>query len=154
MLGCIRDNDLVKMGIEDDTDRGIALASSELGVHRAIYRETPALAIVHAHLPHATALSMVEREIVPRDVEGCSLFNKVAVVGWGMKLGPGELAAEIAMALRKNVIILVHGHGSFARGEILEEAYHVTSALEQSCHLLWLLMALKAGSSSPAEHGS
>jgi len=36
----------------------------------------------------------------------------------------------------------VRGHGSFAAGQLLEEAYYYTSVLEQSCRLLYLLKAL------------
>ena len=63
-LGCLGEHDLIETGISKN-DRNTPLASIELAVHRAIYRETPALAIVHAHPPHAVALSLTETEIVP-----------------------------------------------------------------------------------------
>jgi L-fuculose-phosphate aldolase len=37
----------------------------------------------------------------------------------------------------------VRGHGSFAAGQLLEEAYHYTTTLEESCRLLYLLKALQ-----------
>jgi len=64
-LGCLEEHDLIETGLDKD-DRSTPLASTELAVHRAIYRETPALAIVHAHPPHYVALSLVETEIIPK----------------------------------------------------------------------------------------
>ena len=49
-LNCLEENDLIETGLNKN-DRNTPLASVELPVHRAIYRETAALAIVHAHPP-------------------------------------------------------------------------------------------------------
>ena len=48
MLNCLEEHDLIETGISKN-NRSTLLASIELAVHRAIYRETQALAIVHAH---------------------------------------------------------------------------------------------------------
>jgi len=53
-LGCLEEHDLIETGITKN-DRSTPLASTELAVHRAIYQQTSALAIVHAHPPHAVA---------------------------------------------------------------------------------------------------
>jgi L-fuculose-phosphate aldolase len=37
---------------------------------------------------------------------------------------------------------MVHGHGSFAIGQLLEEAYNFTTTLEESCHVICLLKSL------------
>ena len=141
-LGCLQENDLIETGISRN-DRSTPLASIELAVHRAIYRETPALAIVHAHPPHAIALSLTETEIVPNDVEGLSIVDRIPVLGWHMKVRPGGLADIIAQALKQYRIIMVHGHGSFAIGQLLEEAHNLTTALEESCQVICLLRSLK-----------
>ncbi len=62
-------------------DQATPLASTELVGHRAIYRQTPALAVIHAHPPHAVALSLLEREIIPVDMEGSFHLSKVRVLG-------------------------------------------------------------------------
>ena len=114
-LGCLEEHDLIETGISRN-DRATQLASSELAVHRAIYQETSALAVVHAHPPHAIALSLVETEIVPSDAGGLSTMGEVPVVSWHMKVRPGGLADIIAQALKQCKVIMVHGHGSFAIG--------------------------------------
>jgi len=143
-LGCLEEHDLIETGINKN-DRNTPLASTELAVHRAIYRETPALAVVHAHPPHAVALSLTETEIVPIDTEGLSTLGRVPVLGWHMDIKPGGLADIIAQALKQHQIIMVHGHGSFAIGQLLEEAHNYTTALEESCQVICLLKSLQVG---------
>jgi L-fuculose-phosphate aldolase len=143
MLAHLSEQDLVETGIYHD-DEATSFASTELPVHRAIYKQTTALAVVHAHPPHAIALSMVEKQIIPTDMEGCLLVQKIPVLGWNMRLEPGELGEDIALALGQNRIIILYGHGTFAVGQLLEEAYHWTSALEESCHILYLVRALES----------
>ena len=144
-LGCLEENDLIETGISKN-NRATPLASVELPVHRAIYQQTTAQAIVHAHPPHAVALSMAETEIVP-NTEGLSVIGRVPVLGWNMEIIPGGLADVIAQALRQHRIVMVHGHGSFAIGQLLEEAYSFTTALEESCQVICLLKSLNVGSS-------
>ena len=142
MLGSIKEADLVETGISRN-DRATPLASTELAVHRCIYKETSALAVVHAHPPYAVALSFMEKEIIPCDMEGQAVLSKVPVIGTKTAVKVGGLAEEIAEALKRYKVVLVRGHGSFAASQLLEEAYYYTSALEQSCRILYLLKALK-----------
>ncbi len=143
-LGCLGEHDLIETGINKN-DRNTPLASIELAVHRAIYRETPALAVVHAHPPHAVALSLTETEIVPMCTEGLSMLGLVPVLGWNMEVQPGGLADIIAQALKQHRIVMVHGHGSFAIGQLLEEAHNCTTTLEESCQVICLLKSLQVG---------
>ena len=146
-LGCLQECDLIETGISKN-DRSTPLASTELAVHRAIYQQTPALAIVHAHPPYAVALSLVEAEIVPNCVEGLATVGRVPVLGWHMEVRPGGLADIIAQTLKQHRIVVVRGHGSFAIGQLLEEGHDCTTALEESCQVLCLLRSLQV---SPAE---
>lgn len=145
-LNCLEEHDLVETGV-DRNDRNTPLASVELAVHRAIYQQTPALAVVHAHPPHAIALSLTETEIVPSDSEGLSNLGHVAVLGWDMEVKPGGMADVISGALAHCRIVMVRGHGSFAIGQLLEEAHRYTATLEESCRVLCLLKSLAVGQS-------
>jgi L-fuculose-phosphate aldolase len=143
-LGCLEEHDLVETGINKN-DRNTPLASIELAVHRAIYQTTPALAIVHAHPPHAVALSLRETEIIPPCTEGLPRLGRVPVLGWNMEVKPGGLADIIAKALKQHRIVMVHGHGSFAIGQLLEEAHDYTTTLEENCQVICLLKSLQVG---------
>ncbi len=141
-LGTIGRADVVETRLDRNT-RSTPRASSELPVHRAIYLKTPAQAIVHAHPSHAVALTFVEHELVPNDIEGRITLPRVPIIGGEHLSGPGELCDEIADALCHSRVVLVKGHGSFAIAQLLEEAYYLTSILEQSCRILFLLRALR-----------
>ncbi len=131
MLGRITRDDLVDVDVEEN-DARVLRASSELIVHRAIYRKTGASAVVHAHPPHATLLSVLYGELIPVDSEGCHLLKKVPVIQVEKMIGSEEGAEAVSEALKDYRIVLMRGHGSFARGETLEEAYMLTSSLEAS----------------------
>jgi L-fuculose-phosphate aldolase len=142
LLGSLQENDLIETGITRN-DRNTPLASVELPVHRAIYQATSASAVVHAHPPHAVALSLSEHEIVPNNTEGLSMLGGVPVLGWDVEVKAGGLADEISEALRQCRIIMVYGHGSFAVGQLLEEAFTRTTMLEESSRVICLSKSLK-----------
>lgn len=143
ILGFITEGDLVETGISKN-NRATPLASKELEIHRCIYRNTSASAVVHAHPPYAVAVSFTEREIVPCDLEGQVLLSRVPILGRDAVTKPENLADEIARLLNEHRVVLVVGHGTFAVSQLLEEAYYYTSALEQSCRLLYLLKTMGA----------
>jgi L-fuculose-phosphate aldolase len=149
-LGSLQEKDLIETGIFKN-DRSTPMASVELPVHRAIYQHTQARAIVHAHPPHATALSMSEKEISSPQLEELCVLGCVPVVGWGMEIKPGALAEIIAEALKEHRIVMVHGHGSFAIGQLLDEAYNCTSGLEEASEVLCLMKQMNVNSSPKLE---
>jgi L-fuculose-phosphate aldolase len=134
MLGHLKPLDLVETGIEKN-DSGVALASTELIVHRAIYIHTPALAVVHCHPRTAIAFSLSRDELVPIDNEASYLLKKIPVVTEEFASGTPEMANKVANALMNYKIIMLRGHGSFAIGSTLEEAFHWSSTLEESCQI-------------------
>ncbi len=135
MLGFLNDYDIIEVGLEKN-DSGVSLASSEIGIHRAIYRETSGLAIVHAHLINAVVLSLINDEIVPVDVEGAYTIRKVPVVSFEFGSGSREMEEEIPRQLKDNKIVVIKGHGAIAIGETLEEALFYNSVLENSCKII------------------
>ena len=141
MLGHIGERDLVEAGIDDsETPKN---ASSEIAVHRAIYRHTPTLAVVHAHPAHAIALSLTDDKIEPMDVEGSYYMPNVPIIGRGEKVYGGKMADDIARALFDNRAVVVSAHGSFAAGRDLYDALHFTSTLEESCRIITIARQLE-----------
>lgn len=141
-LGYLGSDDLIETAVDRD-DENTRKASSELCVHRAIYQKTPFTAIVHSHPIHAVALSFLGDKILPEDEGGKLFIPDVPVVGFGKEPAPGGFAQEIAEALATHAVIVVHRHGSFARGMSLEEAYVITELLEISCRILYLVRRMK-----------
>jgi L-fuculose-phosphate aldolase len=134
MLGCLEERDLIETGLTGN-DGNTVLASTEIGVHRAIFKGTGALAIVHAHPVHAISLSLLEDVIIPVDSEGAYLLDKIPVLDVKCTIGSPAL-------LRNHKIAMVRGHGSFASGQTLEEAYHWTSCLENVCRIIYITRTL------------
>jgi len=134
-LGRLRPSDFVTTSLHKK-DSGVMLASTELIVHRAIYLKTSALAVVHVHPRTAIVLSMSRDEIIPIDNEGSYMLHKVPVVSVEYASGTPEMADTVAEALREYKVIMLRGHGSFAIGQTLEEAFHWTSTLEEVCDII------------------
>lgn len=141
-LGYLAGPDLIETGIDKD-DENTRKASSEISVHRAIYQKSPFTAVVHSHPVHAVALSFLQELISPEDEGGKLFIPNVPVVGFGKEPTPGGFAQEIAEALNSHAAVIVHRHGSFARGMTLEEAYVITELLEISCRILCIVRRMK-----------
>ena len=141
-LGALQEKDLIETGIHKN-DRSTPMASVELPVHRAIYQHTQARAIVHAHPTHTVALSMIEKEISSSHLEDFCALDRVPVLGWGAEVKPGGLSDIIAEGLKDRQIVIVHGHGSFAVGQLLDEAYNSTTGLEEACEILCLMRSMQ-----------
>ena len=117
-------------------------ASSEYRVHREVYRKTNHEAIVHAHPPHTIAASFVMDEIVPEDSEGRMFCPKIPVVQGAP--GSQEIAENVTNALSSSNLVIVRGHGTFAAGKTLDEAYVYTSLAEHSCRIISLKWSLSS----------
>jgi L-fuculose-phosphate aldolase len=120
------------------------IASTEVNVHRAIYKATSALAILHGHSNYAVAMSMLYQPgelIVPEDSESIYVLHEIPVVRGGV--GSEELARNAAHALRDHKGIVVQGHGTFARGATVDEAFVVLSSVEHACMVKYLVDVAK-----------
>ncbi len=132
----ITENSVVEVELEGTSGLDM-IASSEAIVHRAIYKDTSALAIIHAHCQFAVTLSLLadfdsdSDFIVPVDSEGQYFLHEVPIVKGG--IGTPQLAKNTACALAEHKGAIIYSHGTFATGKILEEAYVVTTQIEHSC---------------------
>lgn len=111
-----------------------ANASSEYRVHSAVYRNSSHQAIVHAHPQAAIAASLVMDTVFPEDSEGKMFCPRISIVEGAP--GTQELADNVADVLKTSKLVIVRGHGTFAAGKSLDEAYQFTSLAEHSCRVL------------------
>jgi L-fuculose-phosphate aldolase len=118
-------------------------ASSEYQVHSAVYQKSQHAAIVHAHPPYAVAVSLLLDEVIPKDLEG-GMFSPIIRVVKG-RPGTDELAEHVARCLAVAQVVIARGHGTFAAGKTLDDAYVLTSLAEHSCQVLALTEYLKKG---------
>ena len=135
MLGLLKPHDLIETRL-DKNDSGVTLASTELLAHRTIYMQTPALAICHCHPRTAIAFSLTRDEIVPIDNEASYQLKKVPIIWEEFASGTPEMANHLAKALQSYKIVMLRGHGSFAIGQTLDEAFLWSSTLEEACDIM------------------
>lgn len=138
MLGRLSDDDIVVVSLSEPDERDKE-ASSELVVHRALYRATGSGAVVHTHSPQTIFRSMLEDAIEPIDSEARLFIPRVDVVQSHKTVGSAEAAQLLAsnlMGVGTAPIAVLRGHGPFSTGETLLEAYRWVSVLECSCEQL------------------
>ncbi len=142
-LGFLKEEDFTEVPIKADISH-YPEASSELIVHLAIYKNTKAHAIIHAHPPFTVALSLKLKEIKPVDIEGKLTFKKCPVLEVKEATASLELANKICPYLSQNPVVCIKGHGTFAAHEDIEKALFVTSAVEFSSKVFFLNQLIKA----------
>ncbi len=114
--------------------------SSDTVLHHTIYAVTGAGAVVHAHPRHAIALSLETDRFVPEDFEGRLHLTDVPVIAAGARQ-----TEQIATAMESRLVVLLAGHGAFARGQTLWEALHWITALEESAQVAVIRRMLRHG---------
>jgi molybdopterin-guanine dinucleotide biosynthesis protein B len=129
----LRREDLIPCGLDGELP---SAASLDAPIHRAIYRAQPeAGAVIHAHGPYSVAVSFAGRDFAPADFEGARQLGNVPVLAiepaQHLEKGP----EQIAEALREHPVCIVAGHGVYARGRDLKEAYRWTTTLELSARI-------------------
>ena len=78
------------------------------------------------------------------DIEGEYFLPEVPVVGGGS--GTAELGENLGLVLSKVDGAIVQGHGTFAVGGTLEEAYVATARIEHSCKVRYYVDLMGNGS--------
>jgi len=129
----LRREDLVACTVEGDIPED---ASVDAPIHQAVYRAQPeAAAVLHSHGPYSVAVSFGGRDFAPSDFEGSRLLGSVPVLAVDPEQHLEKGAAVIAGALADYPVCAVAGHGVYARGRDLKEAYRWTSTLELSARI-------------------
>ena len=118
--------------------------SSEWRFHRDIYKnKNDAKAIVHAHSPHAAAVSSHGKPI--------PAFHYMIALAGGNDIkcadyatfGTKELSANIVESLKNRKACLMSNHGQVAFGQNLSQAFELAEEVENICHQY--IIALKIG---------
>ena len=131
----LKENDIVFVNKNGDHDEKGLKPSSEWRFHKDIYLKRPeANAIVHAHSPHATAVSAHNKDI--------PAFHYMIALAGGNNIkcakyatfGSQELSDNILEALENRKGCLMSNHGQVTFGENLNSAFELAEELENICH--------------------
>ena len=142
----LKPEDIVFMGLNEDAENNDTAnkPSSEWRFHRDIYvNKKDAQAIVHAHSPHATAVSSHGKSIPP--------FHYMIALAGGEDIkcaeyatfGTKELSQNVIKALENRSACLMSNHGQVAFGKNLDQAFELAQEIENICHQYTI--ALKLG---------
>ncbi|MCR5845112.1 MAG: class II aldolase/adducin family protein [bacterium] len=149
-LGRLGAGDVICTGLDEDPRD--ADCSSELIVHRAIYRamarrcaaadeEFGQRAIVHAHTAYTTLLSLYSDEIASVDSECKYLLPEpTPVITAKQTIGSPEVAQKMADLVEagRNIAV-IRNHGPFCIAKSLGSALQLISSLEHSCKMATLI---------------
>lgn len=130
----LQPEDIVKLDNQGKKIQGILQPSSEWKIHCDIYRHKPQVnAIVHAHSPSATALSVL-RKPVPAfhymvGLMGGSEIPCAAYATFGTQV----LSDNVLKALNGFTACLMANHGMLTTGSSLASAYKTALELESLC---------------------
>ena len=141
----LKPEDIVFMGLNEEEENDASnKPSSEWRFHRDIYtNKKEAQAIVHAHSPHATAVSSHGKPIPP--------FHYMIALAGGDDIkcaeyatfGTEELSKNVIKALENRSACLMSNHGQVAFGKNLEDAFELAQEIENICHQY--IIALRLG---------
>ena len=130
----LKEDDIVFVSNDGNHDINLK-PSSEWRFHKDIYlKKLNAKAIVHAHSPHAAAVSAHGKDI--------PAFHYMIALAGGDSIkcakyatfGTQELSDNIIDALEDRKACLMSNHGQVAFGENLESAFELAEELENICH--------------------
>ena len=130
----LKEDDIVFVSNDGNYDTKFK-PSSEWRFHKDIYlKKINAKAIVHAHSPHAAAVSAHGKDI--------PAFHYMIALAGGDSIkcakyatfGTQELSDNIIDALEDRKACLMSNHGQVAFGENLESAFELAEELENICH--------------------
>ena len=146
MLGRLVDADLLEISLEGDAPDA---APEDLLIHRAIYRNPAATAVIHARPAATMALALLEDRLSPANSEGADAFGTVAVAISQRPFGSTEVADLMGQMLKDARIAVLRGRGVFAWGDDLDEALHMVSLLEEMCRVALIYRSLSREEDQP-----
>ncbi|MGE5250220.1 MAG: class II aldolase/adducin family protein [Bacteroidota bacterium] len=143
--GRMQPDDILQMDLEGDllSPTPGRRASSESAMHLEVYRQRPDVrAVIHAHPPFATALTVAGLEF-PGDVlpEVMLALGEVPVTPYATSSSYHN-ADAIRPFIKAHDALLLSQHGSLTVGRDLEQALNNLERLESVAEVFWLARML------------
>lgn len=128
--------DLVKINMKTKEIFGKRQPSREWVMHKQIYENTSANAIVHCHSPYTLGISISSKfEDV---IEEAKIIVRDPIVIDNIPSGTIELASTVSRCFKNTRVraVIIKNHGVVAVGKDLDEARSVVESLEQWAKIL------------------
>lgn len=139
-LNRLKIEDLLQLDISGKIIKGQGKPSKEMGFHLGIYQERQDVrAILHVHPPFATAYAVAGKRLPIVTEAAKILLDNVPLIATA-RPGSIELATKVKNSFKKLKVkaVLLRQHGVVAIGESLENAYHITSLVEDTAKIALL----------------
>src|SRR5437762_9516267 len=114
--GFLSEDELVVTDLEGESLHELRRPSSELLLHLACYEERQdCLAVVHAHPPHAVALTLAGEELVPCMPEAVTALGEVPTARYATP-GTALVADSVRPFVGSAEVVLMERHGALCLG--------------------------------------
>lgn len=141
--GVIEPADLILIDLDGQVCFGQGQPSSETPMHLMLYRCRPDVrAVVHAHPPIATALTVAGYDLVTTLLpETVVALGEVPTVPYEMPT-TWAFAETVSKAMQHAVAALLANHGSVAVGPSLQAAFNTMETVERAAQIFFLATAM------------
>jgi L-fuculose-phosphate aldolase len=128
-------DDLVMVDLEGKVVQGRRKPSSEINLHKAIYRERRDIqGIVHTHSLYASAFAVTRKPLPPISEEMAQILGGEVRVAPYAPAGTVELADTAVKTLGNSAAVFLANHGLVGVGRTLGEAFLVCQIVEKGAH--------------------
>lgn len=136
----LRPADMVLVDIEGRHLAGTRKATSELGMHLAVYRlRDDVQAVVHAHPPQATAFACTGRALDEMLCQEAAMALGPVPLAAYATTGTAEVAASLEPLIPGHQAILMANHGAVSYGPTVADAFYKMETVE---HLAQIRLAV------------
>ena len=129
-------DDIVVVDIKKCTYEGNIKPSSECGIHADVFAKRPEVNfIIHTHQVYASVVSVLGQDIELSEEEKTFLGERIPCATYGMSSTP-KLRKQVKKCLRKSAgcsSMLLRNHGVLCMGTDFENAFEISSVMEQIC---------------------
>jgi L-fuculose-phosphate aldolase len=141
--GFLQPEELLLIDLDSRVHSGHGKPSSETLMHLALYRCRPDIgAVVHAHPPLATALTVagfpLDATLLPEAVVS---LGEVPTIPYQMP-STSQFAQAVGAAMRHAQAGLLENHGSVAVGATLQAAFNTMETVERVAQVFYLAKSL------------
>jgi L-fuculose-phosphate aldolase len=144
-LGRLSAEDLIEFNLEDECPPE---SPEDAAIHQAIYRTTDAQAVIFARPPATMAMALVDDRLSPAGGEGADLGTAPVLLSQ-RPLASSDVAQLVARTMKVSRVAALRGHGVFARGDDLVDAFHMVSLLEEMCKVSHLFRSIARDEGQP-----
>ncbi len=151
MLGYLNDEDIVKANI-DEHPEDENCTSKDLLIHRMIYNNSSAGAVIHTHGANSLTLSLTENKILAQDAKGQFFFPQgVSILKVRQGATKEEIGKLIVSYMQDNACaVVVKACGMYVWAKTINEALEITTSLEKSSDI-WLKSKLLSPRPQPQQ---